>query len=171
VPIVIPPTEGGWTTADLEEISDDGFRVELHSGNLFIQPLASRWHSRTAFRLANALERRGLVVSTRVGVVRTEHDFRVADVAVFVAEPADPHRWDWRPDELAVVIEVVSETSEDADRFEKPRFYARAGVPEFWRVNRAGDDATILKFRLAMGREASYVETGTTTLAAVEASV
>jgi Uma2 family endonuclease len=63
-----------------------------------------------------------------------------------------------------VVIEVVSETSEDADRFDKPRFYARAGIPEFWRVNRTGDDATILQFRLAPGNEASYVESGTTTL-------
>ncbi|MFC7484146.1 Uma2 family endonuclease [Luedemannella flava] len=51
------------------------------------------------------------------------------------------------PDDVLLVVEVVSAGSEDLDRIIKPREYAEAGVPWFWRVERDGEP-TVLVHRL-----------------------
>ena len=107
-----------------------------------------------------------------VGVKRSDHNTRIADVAVFTKPQTDLRRAHWQPDELSVVIEVVSNSSEDADHFEKPRWYAAAGIPEFWRVEQSEDnqDAVIFQYKLATTTDggAAYVETGVTTLSKLE---
>jgi Uma2 family endonuclease len=78
----------------------------------------------------------------------------------------------WVPDELAVVIEVVSESSEEDDRFDKPRWYAHAGIGEYWRVEQGEHgEAVIFQHQLARTADgtAAYVRTGLTTLTALEA--
>ena len=54
----------------------------------------------------------------------------------------------------------------------KPLWYAAAGIPAYWRVERAEDDqdAVIFQYRLATttAGEAAYVETGVTTVSALE---
>lgn len=55
----------------------------------------------------------------------------------------------------------------------KPRWYARQGIPEFWRVEEDVDtgEAMIYQFRVAHTDDgaAAYVDSGFTTLAKLEA--
>lgn len=77
------------------------------------------------------------------------------------------------PDEIALAVEVVSESSVDEDRHIKPRRYASHGIPEYWRVEEDVDtgEAMIYQFRLAHTDDGStaYVESGFTTLVELEA--
>ena len=170
--ITINPPPGQWTVNDLDRIPDVGLRVELHEGNLLIMSPATMWHSKTIRRITSALESQQLPAEMEVGVKRSDYNTRIADVAVFAKPQTDSRRAHWLPEELSVVIEVVSDSSDDADHHEKPRWYAAAGIPEFWRVERADDDAdaVIFQFRLATTAdgESAYVQTGVTTLSALE---
>ncbi|MGI8336339.1 Uma2 family endonuclease [Actinomadura scrupuli] len=57
------------------------------------------------------------------------------DVLVIDAVVAeDDDRTCYRPDEVQLVIEVVSPESEERDRKTKPQRYAEAGIEHFWRV-------------------------------------
>ncbi len=58
---------------------------------------------------------------------------------------ARPPRTVWiDPVYVALVVEVISDGSEDMDRKVKPAEYAAAGVPNFWRVERAAEVADSL---------------------------
>jgi Uma2 family endonuclease len=58
-------------------------------------------------------------------------------------------------DDLLLVIEIVSPSSEAIDEVVKRREYARAGIPQYWVVDR--DPAqTVTLFEL--GHDATYVE-------------
>jgi Uma2 family endonuclease len=172
--ITINPPAGPWTVADLDRVPDAGFRLEIHEGNLVIMSPVTLWHSRIMRRIAAALGSSGLQADIEIGVKRSDRSMRVADVAVFHKAQTNLRQAFWRPDDLATVIEVVSESSEDEDRFEKPRWYAAAGIPEFWRVEQSDDeqDAVIFQFSLATTAdgESAYVRKGVTTLSALEAT-
>ncbi len=57
------------------------------------------------------------------------------DVLVIDADVAsDPDRSFYDPEEVHLVVEVVSPESEDRDRKYKPPRYAEAGIGHFWRV-------------------------------------
>ena len=64
--------------------------------------------------------------------------------------PVDDSKAMLPPSEFAIVIEVVSPTSEINDNVTKPWVYAHAGIPEFWRVERieGTGDAAIYQFVL-----------------------
>jgi Uma2 family endonuclease len=170
--ITINPPAGPWTLSDLDAVSDAGYRLEIHEGNLVVMSPATMWHSQVARRLANALEAMGRPVLTEVGIKRSDTDMRVADVAVFHKLQTDDDQAYWRPDDVALVIEVVSRSSKSYDRLAKPRWYAEAGVPSFWRVERSDDkhEAVIFQFALAATAEglSAYIQTGVTTLANLE---
>lgn len=52
---------------------------------------------------------------------------------------------------MLLAVEVVSPVSEARDRDTKPRKYAAAGIPHFWRVEMAGadDHPVVYAFELA----------------------
>lgn len=52
------------------------------------------------------------------------------------------------PEEVLLVIEVMSPGSEVLDRKVKPAEYARARVPHFWRVDRDGSAVTVHLYQL-----------------------
>lgn len=171
--ITINPPAGEWTIDDLDGVVSDGFRVEIHEGNLLIMSPATAWHSQVARRLANALDLMGLSAITEIGVKRSRRDMRIADIAVFREAQEDLNHAYWSPGDITTVIEVVSESSEVDDRVTKPLWYAEAGIPEFWRVERSEDrqDAVVFQFGLATtaGGTSAYVQTAVTTLTALEA--
>lgn len=170
--ITINPPAGPWTVDDIGTLPEAGYRVEIHEGKLVMMSPATMWHSRTIRRLTNVLEAAGRPVGMEVGVKRSKSDMRVADVAMFHEEQRDLHKAYWEPKELAVAIEVVSESSEEDDRVYKPRWYAKAGIPEYWRVEEGdGGEAVILQYKLAHAADgtAAYIESGVTTLSNLEA--
>ena len=128
--ITINPPAGHWTIDDLDRIEADGYRVELHEGNLVIMSPATAWHSVVILRLANALLAMGLPAITEIGVKRSGRDLRVADIAVFREAVTDLDIAFWAPGDIATVIEVVSESSELDDRVTKPLWYAEVGQNE-----------------------------------------
>lgn len=169
--ITIEPPAGPWTVADLDRLPDAGFRFEIHEGNLFMMSPVTLWHSETAERVARALRARGLVAYLEVGVKRSDRSTRVADVAVFHGQPTDLDKAFWQPEELALVVEVVSVDSAEEDRVHKPRWYAQVGIPEYWRVEK-GDlgEAVICEYKLAHSADgdAAYIDAGVTSLANLE---
>lgn len=56
------------------------------------------------------------------------------------------------------MVEIVSPGSEDLDRVTKHAEYARAGIPNYWRVER-GRPATVYAFHLGTGADGrpSYI--------------
>jgi Uma2 family endonuclease len=172
--ITINPPAGPWTVGDLDELPDLGSRVEIHEGKLVLMTPVTLWHSRIMVRIKTALASGGAAADIEIGVKRSAKSMRIADVAVFRQAPTNMNQAYWRPEELAMVVEVVSESSEEDDRLAKPRWYAAAGIPEFWRVERSEDDqdAVIFQFHLATTAEgqSAYVQTGVTTLSTLEKS-
>jgi Uma2 family endonuclease len=51
----------------------------------------------------------------------------------------------------------VSPTSVDEDTIVKPKAYARAGIPEYWRVERTSGRYVVVMHRL---QDDQYVQTG-----------
>lgn len=45
-----------------------------------------------------------------------------------------PRRTWYRPEDVVIAVEAASEDSEGRDREVKPRKYAQAGIPHYWRV-------------------------------------
>lgn len=166
----IPPD---LTVDDLTSLPDTGYRYELHGGNLYMMSPATMWHSRVGRRLTIALVAAGKTAYQEVGIKFSKRNSRTADIGVFKEAP-DESRAFFDPSELTLVVEVVSPTSEDDDRIEKPRLYAYAGIPEYWRVERSADDpddAVIIQHKLARTADgtAAYVQSGISTLRALEA--
>jgi Uma2 family endonuclease len=159
--------------ADLEGMPDLESRVELHEGKLVLMAPVVLWHTRIAVRVMVLLRKQGAPADIEVGVKRSAKSMRIADVGVFYEPQSNMGQAYWRPDELAMVMELVSESSKEDDRTAKPRWYAAAGIPEYWRIEPSGDtpDAVIFRYKLAKtsSGEAAYVETGVTTLSILEA--
>lgn len=170
--ITVHLTDEPFSMYDVDTMPDHGRRIEIHEGNIVMMAPATLWHSRTIIRLANALQTAGRPVAMEVGVKRSAHSTRIADVAVFHEEQTDLHKSYWASKEIAVVIEVVSEWSEEYDRFAKPRWYAHEGVPEYWRVEEGEDgEALIYRYKLARPQrsEPTYAQYDEITLAKLEA--
>jgi Uma2 family endonuclease len=81
---------------------------------------------------------RGLRVAEEEVVVLQEDppDARIPDIVVFRAssDPAARKTNHTAAADVVLVVEVVSPSSQTADRYEKPGEYARAGIPAFWRI-------------------------------------
>lgn len=115
-------------------------RAEIVDGVLRPMVRSSKNGRRAQRRLASLLERqlpRGLrVEEEEVVVLRVDPaDSRIPDVVVFrqAADPTGETNYTAAQDVL-LVVEVVSPSSQTADRYEKPGEYARAGIPAFWRI-------------------------------------
>jgi len=158
------------TLGDLE-LYPEGIRCELHQGALYIMPPPIRWHSRVARCLAGVLERAGMTVHQRIRVMFSDNDMREPDVAVFKQKPGLERAF-FPPQDFLILVEVVSKSSETMDRLAKPLHYAKAGVPEYWRVERIPeniDDALIHQHKLSA--EGAYVEIGAVRLSELAAAV
>lgn len=158
------------TLGQLELFPDD-VRCELHRGTLCIMTPPIRWHSRISRCIADVLERTGMTAHQRVRVMFSDDDMREPDVAVFKQRPSLERAF-FPPQDFLILVEVVSKSSESMDRMVKPLHYARAGIPEYWRVERDPeniDDAFIHQHKLA--EDGAYVETGVVRLSGLEASL
>jgi Uma2 family endonuclease len=166
--IQIPPD---LSADDLESFPDEGYRYELHEGNLVIMSPATAWHYRAGWRLVHYFDQKGLHANGEVGIKFGHNDVRTPDVAVFHG-PFDDATAFFKPSEIAIAVEVVSASSEIDDRVTKPWVYAHAGIPEYWRVERieGTDDATIDQFVLVRSPDGEpvYRQAGQTTLSELE---
>jgi Uma2 family endonuclease len=156
------------TLDDVAELADGDpdHRYELQEGNLLVMPPADDEHAELIMRVGAWLiagGHEGRVLATPG--VRVGTSGRSPDIAVRHSARAGRTVW-IDPDELLLVIEIVSPGSVELDRYLKPVEYAKAGVRHFWRIER--DRATTVHlFALGVGPEGErmYVPRDTVPLA------
>lgn len=146
---------------DLLAMPDDGNRYELVEGDLLMSPSPKPRHQRivrNVLRLLGKLQDSGLgeVLSAPLDVVLDWHTVFEPDVFFICADRLNivTERNVSGPPDL--VVEVLSESTRDADLGLKLRAYGRHGVGEYWVVD--PDANTVQVFR----REGeAFVEVGT----------
>jgi Uma2 family endonuclease len=144
--------------ADLERAPEDGRRYELYDGEVYVVPAPIPRHQVVQSELTERLrefcrQHGGFAVDSPIDIVFSDYDVVQPDVIVF--GPARAHLVDLdrairhAPD---LCVEVLSPSTEAADRGRKLQMFARYGVPEYWIVDPVSE--TIEVHRLEAG---SYV--------------
>nr|WP_030884856.1 Uma2 family endonuclease [Streptomyces sp. NRRL S-1868] len=159
---MIPPRPSGWEAEDLDHLPQAPRHTELIDGALIFMMSPQRsWHSRLVENLTFTL--RQAVPSgyeaEREMTVRLDHKSRPEPDVLITTAAYDPDRTWYAPEDVTVVIEVVSEESADRDRSLKPFKYAQAGIPHFWRVEDEAGQAVVHTYELDTMTH-SYVATG-----------
>ncbi|MBW8740661.1 MAG: Uma2 family endonuclease [Streptomyces turgidiscabies] len=138
----IPPAEG-WTADDLDRIPGLPPHTELIDGSLVFMSPQTAFHGRCMRLLENSLLGQApdhLDVMREMAVRLDLKNRPEPDVLVFPEEANTGPRQTWyKPEDILLAVEVVSDDSRERDREVKPRKYAAAGVPHFWRVEEDGD--------------------------------
>jgi Uma2 family endonuclease len=115
-------------------------RCEIVDGVLRPMVRSNLLHREVQFRLTQVLASQcpdHLVVAFEQVVVfsATPPNARIPDVLVFKAGTDPTGRYNFTPAaDVALAVEIVSESTQTADRYEKPAEYARNGIPRFWRI-------------------------------------
>jgi Uma2 family endonuclease len=150
----IPIPEHGFTVADLLEMPDSRYRVELTDGVIAVSPSASNPHQFMAMALGMRLyEKRteGLTVNQSANVELAHNTSRIPDV--LVVRSGLKRKW-YRGDEVVVAIEIESPSSVRDDRTMKPQLYAEVGIPHYWRIE-LEPELVAVRYHL---HEGAYVE-------------
>jgi Uma2 family endonuclease len=149
----LPPV-GDLDVEDLLTLPE-GFRYELHEGNLVIMTPATFWHRDIAHRLLSMLSATGVRAYLDPGVLGDRpRDCRLPDVGVLAVElPPKRASYSNLPGSAySLVVEVVSENSLNGEYTDKMDWYAKRGIPQYWIVDqtpdRADDDALVIVHRL-----------------------
>jgi Uma2 family endonuclease len=139
------PPPWGWFADDLDRLPSHGPNgepgffadVELIDGALVFMAPQRRFHEGVVRGLRTILAEQApehLLAVGRMDVKLGPRMRPCPDVLVIDATADDDERTFYRPEEVRLVVEVVSQESEERDRKGKPPRYAEAGIAHFWRV-------------------------------------
>lgn len=132
------PHPGGYTADDLDTLPDLPPHTELIDGSLVFASPQNLFHSDTVLLLQAGLRRAvpdHLEVVREMNVVLGDQQRPEPDVQVVrVDAVTGPEQTAFRAEDVLLAVEVVSPDSAARDRETKPRKYAKAGIPHFWRV-------------------------------------
>ena len=126
---------------------DDGRRHEIIDGDHVVNPAPSPRHQAIVLALANQLLQRvqqpglGQVFVSPIDVELSPHDIVQPDLVLILKEHREiitPKKIKGAPD---LIVEVLSDSSEQLDRTLKRELYQRAGVPEYWIVDPGEQEA------------------------------
>ncbi|MFM9372086.1 Uma2 family endonuclease [Streptomyces sp. Da 82-17] len=157
-----PPRPSGWEADDLDHLSQAPRHTELIDGALIFMMSPQRyWHSRFVENLTFALRQAAPdgFDAVREMTVRLDKKSRPEPDILVATVISEPDRTSYRPEEVALVVEVVSEESVDRDRNIKPFKYAQAGIAHFWRVEDEKGEPVVHVYELDRLTRA-YVATG-----------
>ncbi|WP_349497813.1 Uma2 family endonuclease [Actinoallomurus iriomotensis] len=160
-----PGPENGWTADDLDALPPDApRRVELIDGALVLMSPQTKFHMLVVNLLtdsqAGIRPPAGLAVVREMAVKLGLRQRPEPDVMVVKDDALDDlDRTYYLPEDVRLVVEVVSPDSEDRDRFTKPIKYAEAGIRFLWRVERDGRRPVVYTYELDPSIRA-YVPTG-----------
>jgi Uma2 family endonuclease len=118
----------------------EGYRYELHEGNLVIMTPATYWHRLIVRRLVLMLHAAGLDAFQDAGILGDRpRDCRLPDVGVVSgALPPRTRSYSNLPGSaFSLVGEVVSENSLNGEYTDRMDWYAKRGIPEYWIVDAA----------------------------------
>ncbi|MFF4189171.1 Uma2 family endonuclease [Streptomyces sp. NPDC001691] len=152
------PPVGGWTADDLDRLPNLPPHTELIDGSLVFMSPQTRFHMRAMRLLENALVAQAPEHLEAVREMTIKMDPRnrpEPDVLVVSADADTGPRQTWfKPEDVLLAVEVVSDDSVDRDREVKPLKYARAGVPHYWRVEENDGLPVVYVFELDPGTHA-----------------
>jgi Uma2 family endonuclease len=157
-----PPRPSGWEADDLDHLPQAPRHTELIDGALIFMMSPQRsWHSRLVENMTFALRQaapEGFEVEREM-TVRLDNKSRPEPDILVTTAAYDPDRTWYAPDDIALVIEVVSEESADRDRSLKPFKYAQARITHFWRVEDEDGAPAVHTYELD-SMTSAYVPTG-----------
>lgn len=137
-----------WTAEMVRQLPDDGNRYEVVHGELLVTPAPRFDHqllvSRLAVAIAKYLEHEpvGVMLTSPADISWGQDVLVQPDVFVIPHNEARTREWS-RIQSLFLVVEVLSPTTARADRFTKRRRYQEAGVPVYWIVDGAEQQAEV----------------------------
>ncbi|WP_043265932.1 Uma2 family endonuclease [Streptomyces sp. CT34] len=130
-----PPRAEGWFAEDLDRLPEAPRHTELIDGALvFLMWPQRSWHGRLVTGLTTALMAEapaGFEIEREMTIRLDARNRPEPDLLVTTA-PYDPDRTWYTPEEVQLVVEVVSPESAHRDRTVKLRKYAEAGIPHYW---------------------------------------
>lgn len=135
-----PGPDGGWTADDLDALPPDApRRVELIDGALVLMSPQTLFRMRMINLLTAGLRPPdGLYVVREMSIRISERQRPEPDVMIVADSGEDLDKTYYLPEEVRLVVEVVSPDSEERDRITKPVKYAQAKIQYLWRVERDG---------------------------------
>ncbi|MEV3859675.1 Uma2 family endonuclease [Streptomyces sp. NPDC050095] len=157
-----PPLDG-WTADDLDTIPGLPPHAEMIDGGLFLVSPQTYFHMETLWLLESGLRAHA---PTKLAVVRemtTKIDKRTRpepDLMVLPRSAVSGRRETWYdPAKVLLAVEVVSDDSVERDREIKPRKYAAARIPHYWRVEDSDGKPVVYVYELDPATN-SYAITG-----------
>lgn len=127
-----PPRLEGWYAEDLDHLPEAPRHTELIDGALvFMLSPRQAWHGRAISALLSALSEQapaGVEVEREMTIRLDDRNRPEADLLATRAPCYHPDRTYYTPDQLLLVVEVVSPESAHRDRTVKLRKYAEAGI-------------------------------------------
>lgn len=124
---------------------NDTCRYELDDGTLIIMPPPDKEHGTLVIRIGAWLLAHGYAddrVAASPGIRIKEGESGRSPDLVVVGSVARDAVW-IEPNDVLLVVEIVSKGSEKIDRLVKPVEYAGVGIPWYWRVERGPEGATV----------------------------
>jgi Uma2 family endonuclease len=157
-----PPRLEGWFADDLDHLPEAPRHTELIDGALvFMMSPQRAWHGRLIHALVNALAAQapaGVEVEPQM-TIRLDTRNRPEPDVVAATASYDPDRTFYTPDQVLLVVEVVSPESAHRDRTVKLRKYAEAGIAHYWRIEDECSLPVVHTYELDVPTRA-YVATG-----------
>ncbi|MEU5183884.1 Uma2 family endonuclease [Streptomyces longwoodensis] len=157
-----PPREEGWFAEDLDRLPEAPRHTELIDGALvFMMSPQRSWHGRLVTSLTTtlmAIAPDGHEVEREMTIRLDQRNRPEPDLLVTTA-PYDPDRTWYAPDQVCLVIEVVSPESAHRDRTVKLHKYAAAGIAHYWCVEEE-DGAPVVHVYELDGPTGTYAPAG-----------
>ncbi len=158
-----PPRVEGWFADDLDHLPEAPRHTELIDQALvFMMSPQLRWHARLITALVNALTEQapaGIEIEREMTIRLDQYNRPEPDILATTAVYDDTPRTFFTPDEVLLVVEVVSPESAHRDRTVKLRKYAEAGIAHYWRVEEEQSSPVVHAYELDEPTR-SYVATG-----------
>jgi Uma2 family endonuclease len=132
---MVPPRPDGWFAEDLDHLPEAPRHTELIDGALVFMMSPQRWwHGHLITMLTVALMQQvpeTLAVGREMTIRLDARNRPEPDLLVTTAGFDADRTW-FAPEEVQLVVEVVSPESAHRDRTVKLHKYAEAGIPHYW---------------------------------------
>lgn len=157
-----PPRAEGWYAEDLDHLPEAPKHTELMHGAFVFRHLPEpQWHDTVLGQVAAALEdqaSKGGRVAREVAVRLDRRNRPEPDLLVTTRAYEEDRTW-FAPEDVQLVVEVVSPESAHRDRTVKLRKYAEAGIPHYWCIEDEGSRPVVHVYELD-GPTRTYVPAG-----------
>jgi Uma2 family endonuclease len=134
---MLPPRAEGWFAEDLDRLPQAPRHTELIDGALVFMMSPQRWwHGELIDALVTVLKRQapeGFLIGREMTIRLDKRNRPEPDLLVTTASFERDRTW-FAPEDVRLVIEVVSPESAHRDRTVKLRKYAEAGIEHYWCV-------------------------------------